>query len=39
MTNTVEKIYRLSLTKSGYELVEEEDEDGIIETKFVKKNE
>ena len=39
MTNTVEKIYRLSLTKAGYELVEEEDEYGIIETKFVKKNE
>ena len=39
MTNTVEKIYRLSLTNSGYELVEEEDEYGIIETKFVKKNE
>tara|TARA_B100000886_G_scaffold101379_1_gene67360 strand:+ start:87 stop:287 length:201 start_codon:yes stop_codon:yes gene_type:complete len=39
MTNTVEKIYRLSLTKSGYELVEEEDIDGIFETKFVKKNE
>ena len=38
MTNTVEKIYKLSLTKSGYELVEEEHEDG-IETKFVKKNE
>ena len=39
MTNTVEKIYRLSLTKSGYELVEVEDEHGIIETKFVKRNE
>ena len=38
MTNTVEKIYRLSLTKSGYELVEVEDEHGIIETKFVKRN-
>ena len=39
MTNTVEKIYKLSLTKSSYELVEVEDEEGIIEEKFVKKNE
>ena len=38
MTNTVEKIYKLSLTKSSYELVEVEDEEGIIEEKFVKKN-
>ena len=38
MTNTVEKIYKLSLTKSNYELVEVEDEEGIIEEKFVKKN-
>ena len=39
MTNTVEKIYGLSLTKSGYELIEVEDEYGYIETKYVKKNE
>jgi hypothetical protein len=40
MTNTVEKIYELSLTKSGYELVEVEHEHhGYIVKKFVKKNE
>ena len=40
MTNTVERIYKLSLTKSGYKLVEVADENGYSKTKkFVKKNE
>jgi hypothetical protein len=39
MTNTVEKIFGLSLIKSDYELKEVEDEHGYFETKFVKKNE
>ena len=39
MTNTVEKIFGLSLIKSDYELKEVLNENGYFETKFVKKNE
>ena len=39
MTNTVERIYELSLIKSGYELAEVADESGYTETKLLKKNE
>ena len=35
MTNTVEKIYNLSLTKSGYKMVEVE-EDEVVTSIFVK---
>ena len=39
MTNTVEKIFNLTLTKSGYRETVEEAESGIERTIFVKDNE
>jgi len=39
MTNTVEKIFNLTLTKSGYRETVEEAESGIERTVFVKDNE
>ena len=39
MTNTVEKIFNLTLTKSGYRETVEEAESGMERTIFVKDNE